>query len=474
MFDALTDRFEGIFSRLRGRGRLGEAEVDEVLREIRLALLEADVNFKVVRGLVSRIRERTIGAELHQALNPAQQVIDIVHQELIATLGGETMRITFAPRPPTVVLMAGLQGSGKTTTSAKLARWFKQQGRNPLLVGADLQRPAAIEQLRTLARQVDVPVVSKDDTSIGGEGGDPVEVARRSLEEARTRGRDVVIIDTAGRLSIDAELMQQVTDIASATQPHYTFLVVDAMTGQDAVTTAENFHEALALDGVILTKLDGDARGGAALSVKEVVGKPIAFASTGEKLADFDLFHPERLAGRILGMGDVLTLIDKAKEAFDEQEAEAAAAKLLEGQFTFEDFLEQMQQVKKMGPLGNLIGLIPGVPKELRNTEIDDKELGKVEAMIRSMTLEERRKPELINGSRRLRIANGSGTSTSDVNALLTQFKEMQRMMKSFGVTPKKKGGKKGKKGGRVTPKGGPKTAVPQLPTTEFKLPGLN
>jgi len=317
-----------------------------------------------------------------------------------------------------------------------------------------------------------VPVVSRDD-AIGGEGGDPVEVARNSIEEARRRGRDVVIVDTAGRLSIDTEMMDQVRHIADATQPHYTFLVVDAMTGQDAVTTAENFHETLALDGVILTKLDGDARGGAALSVKEVVGKPIAFASTGEKLADFDLFHPERLAGRILGMGDVLTLIDKAKEAFDEQEAEVAATKLLEGQFTFEDFLEQMQQVKKMGPLTNLIGMIPGVPKELRNTEIDDKELGRVEAMIKSMTIEERRKPDLINGSRRLRIANGSGTSTSDVNALLQQFKEMQKMMKSFGVTPKRKG-KKGKKGGRVTPKGGPKAAQPQLPKAEFKLPGLN
>jgi signal recognition particle subunit SRP54 len=476
MFDALSDRFDGIFKRLRGRGRLGEAEVDEVLREIRLALLEADVNFKVVRGLVARIRDRCVGAELHEALNPAQQVVDIVHQELIATLGGETIRITFASRPPTVVLMAGLQGSGKTTNSAKLARWFKQQGRNPLLVGADLQRPAAIEQLRTLGRQVDVPVVSKDLTSIGGEGGDPVEVARRGIDEARRLGRDVVIVDTAGRLSIDAELMDQVRRIAEVTEPHYTFLVVDAMTGQDAVTTAENFHATLALDGVILTKLDGDARGGAALSVKEVVGRPIAFASTGEKLGDFDLFHPDRLAGRILGMGDVLTLIDRAKEAFDEQEAEAAAAKLMEGQFTFEDFLEQMQQVKKMGPLGGLIGMIPGMPKELRNTEIDEGELGRVEAIIRSMTLQERRQPDLIDGSRRQRIADGSGTSTSEVNALLGQFREMQKMMKRFGPMPTgasakaKAKAKKGKKGGRVTPKGGPVAARPKA---ELKLPGL-
>ncbi|HEU5150952.1 MAG TPA: signal recognition particle protein, partial [Iamia sp.] len=448
MFDALTDRFEGIFTRLRGKGRLGEEEVDEVLREIRLALLEADVSFTVVRGFVSRVREACLGLELSKALNPAQQVIDIVHQELIATLGGETLRITYASKPPTVILMAGLQGSGKTTTSAKLARWFKAQGRNPLLVGADLQRPAAIEQLRTLGRQVDVPVVSRDD-AIGGEGGDPVEVAQRAIDEAKRLGRDVVIVDTAGRLSIDAELMQQVRDIAEVTQPHYTFLVVDAMTGQDAVTTAENFHAALELDGVILTKLDGDARGGAALSVKEVVGRPIAFASNGEKIADFDLFHPDRLAGRILGMGDVLTLIDKAKEAFDEKEAEEAAQRLLEGQFTFEDFLEQMQQVKKMGPISGLIGMLPGVPKELRNQEIDDRELSRVEAMITSMTKEERRRPDIIDGSRRQRIAAGSGSNVAEVNALLEQFRQMQKMMKSFGLGPKKpKKGKKGKKGG--------------------------
>jgi signal recognition particle subunit SRP54 len=482
MFDALTDRFEGIFTRLRGKGRLGEEEVDEVLREIRLALLEADVSFTVVRGFVSRVREACLGLELSKALNPAQQVIDIVHQELIATLGGETLRITYAPKPPTVILMAGLQGSGKTTTSAKLARWFKAQGRNPLLVGADLQRPAAIEQLRTLGRQVDVPVVSRDD-AIGGEGGDPVEVSERAISEAKRLGKDVVIVDTAGRLSIDSELMEQVRQISAVTQPHYTFLVVDAMTGQDAVTTAENFHQALELDGVILTKLDGDARGGAALSVKEVVGKPIAFASNGEKIADFDLFHPDRLAGRILGMGDVLTLIDKAKEAFDEEQAEAAAARLMEGQFTFEDFLEQMQQVKKMGPISGLIGMLPGVPKELRNQEIDDRELARVEAMITSMTIEERQRPDIIDGSRRQRIATGSGHNVAEVNALLEQFRQMQKMMKSFGLGPKKpKKGKKGKKGGRTTPKGGnPRTRaqspqVPGLPAPDaggFKLPGL-
>ncbi len=475
MFDSLSDRFDGIFKRLRGHGRLGEAEVDEVLREIRLALLEADVNFVVVRGLLERIRERCVGAELHQALNPAQQVIDIVHTELIGILGGEALRITFAPHPPTVVLMAGLQGSGKTTTSAKLARWFKSQGRNPMLVGADLQRPAAVQQLRTLASQVDVPVYSAQDDVVASGHGDPVAVAQGAIDEARRLGRDVVIVDTAGRLSIDAELMEQVRRIEEVTSPHYTFLVVDAMTGQDAVTTAENFNASLRLDGVILTKLDGDARGGAALSVKEVVGKPIAFASNGEKLADFDRFYPDRLAGRILGHGDVLTLIEKAKEAFDEQEAEAAAARLMEGTFTLEDFLDQMQQVKKMGPIGGLVGMLPGLPKEMKNAKIDDSEVARLEAIIRSMTPAERRDPDLIDGSRRLRIANGSGTSTPEVNQLLRQFAEVQRMMKRFGVGAggkrTKKKGKKSKGSGRITPPGGAPSAGPK---PELRLPGLN
>ena len=482
MFESLSDRFDGIFKRLRGKGRLSEADVDEVLREIRLALLEADVNFTVVRGMVARIRERAIGEELHAALNPAQQVIDIVHQELVSTLGGETIRITYEAKPPTVVLMAGLQGSGKTTNSAKLARWFKAQGRNPMLVGADLQRPAAVEQLRTLARQVDVPVYSAPDDVVASGQGDPVEVAQACIAEARRLGRDVVIVDTAGRLAIDTELMEQVRRISEATNPRYTFLVVDAMTGQDAVTVAENFHAALSLDGVILTKLDGDARGGAALSVKEVVGKPIAFASTGEKLDEFDLFHPDRLAGRILGMGDVLTLIEKAKETFDEKEAEEAANRLLEGQFTLEDFLEQMAQVKKMGNLGNLMKMMPGIPKEVRNTDIDDGQLARIEGIIHSMTPEERRHPKLIDGSRRLRIADGSGVSTSEVNALLKQFGEMQKMMKGMGGGMLGRAGKKNKKknkgGGRITPKGGHKQTLTlpqpgQDEKTPFKLPGL-
>jgi signal recognition particle subunit SRP54 len=428
MFQSLSDRFDTIFSRLRGRGRLSEQDVEEVLREIRVALLQADVNIRVVRTFVSRIREQAVGAELSQALNPAEQVIKLVRDALVDALGGEPLKITYASRPPTVVLLAGLQGSGKTTTAAKLARWFKQQGRNPLLVGADLQRPAAVEQLRILGGQAGVPVFS--------EASDPVTVAKAGLEEAQRLGRDVLIVDTAGRLAIDEELMEEVRRISQAVEPQYTFLVVDAMTGQDAVNVAEAFHETLDLEGVILTKLDGDARGGAALSVKEVVGRPIAFASVGERLADFEPFYPDRMAGRILGMGDVLTLIDKAEASYDQDVAAKAAQKLQEGEFTLEDFLEQMQQVKKMGPLSGIVGMLPGIPKELKNTNIDDKELGRVEAIIHSMTLPERRDPALINGSRRLRIANGSGTTTSEVNLLLKQFKEMQRMMKQFSGMP--------------------------------------
>jgi signal recognition particle subunit SRP54 len=438
VFESLSDRFEGIFKRLRGRGRLGEADVDEVLREIRLALLEADVNFKVVRDFTKRVREQCVGVDLSQSLSPAQQVVKIVNQELVNILGGETLKITYASRPPTVVMLAGLQGSGKTTTAAKLARWFKQSGRQPMLVGADLQRPAAVEQLRVLGSQAGVPVWS--------EPSDPVTVAKTGVEEAKRRGRDVLIVDTAGRLHVDEELMEEARQISGAIEPHYTFLVVDAMTGQDAVTVAESFHSTLEIDGVILTKLDGDARGGAALSVKEVIGRPIAFASVGEKLADFEPFHPDRMASRILGMGDMLTLIEKAEQAFEREQAEAAAEKLTTGQFTLEDFLEQMQQIKKMGPLQSLVGMLPGVPKELKNAEIDDREIARVEAIIRSMTPEERRDPTIMNGSRRLRVANGSGTDTTDVNQLLKQFKEMQKMMRLLGKGAGVRGGK-GKKG---------------------------
>lgn len=473
MFESLSDRFDGIFSRLKNKGRLSDQDVDEVLKEIRLALLEADVNLSVVKNLQSRIRERAVGAELSKALNPALQVKKIVLEELTTTLGGETLRITYASKPPTVVLMAGLQGSGKTTNSAKLAKWFRSQGRNPMLVGADLQRPAAVAQLRTLAEQVDVPVYSAPDDVVASGQGDPVDVAAGAIAEARKLGRDVVIVDTAGRLAVDAELMEQVRQISDHVQPDYTFLVVDAMTGQDAVTVAESFHNTLALDGVILTKLDGDARGGAALSVKEVVGRPIAFASTGEKLEDFDLFHPDRLAGRILGEGDLATLIEKAEAAFEEEQAEAATQRLMDGTFTFDDFLEQMQALKKMGPLQGIMGMMPGVPKEVRDVKIEDHQIARIEAVIRSMTPAERAQPDLIDNSRRDRIAKGSGTSSSDVANLVSQFKNMRQVMQQMGGVGKRKAkkNKKGRKkgGGRVTPKGGPARKAPPmtLPTLE-------
>ncbi|MFZ0666508.1 MAG: signal recognition particle protein [Acidimicrobiales bacterium] len=494
MFDSLQNRLDGILGRLRGRGRLSDADVEEALREIRAALLEADVDVAVARGLVEGIRQRTVGAEIFQSLTPGQQVVKAVNEELRRALGGEALKLRFASVPPTVVLLAGLQGSGKTTTAAKLARWFRQQGRNPMLVGADLQRPAAVEQLRVLGEQAGVPVFS--------EPTDPVSVAERGLSEARRVGRDVLIVDTAGRLAIDADLMEEVRQVSQVVSPDYTFLVIDSMTGQDAVATAVAFHETLDLDGVILTKLDGDARGGAALSVKEVVGKPIAFASTGERLADFDLFHPDRMADRILGMGDVMSLIEQAQRELDPDVATAGATRLLQGKFTLEDFLTQLQQVKKMGPLGGILSMLPGMPKELRQArdQIDDGEVAQVEAIIRSMTPKERDDPSIVDGSRRLRIARGSGTDTQDVNALLKQFKEAQAMLKSpaalgnmlgmgggkfqqalaglqaqgegpnglslptagasqsRGQAPSQRpkgGGNKKKRGGRVTPKGG-------------------
>jgi signal recognition particle subunit SRP54 len=434
MFDALSDRLDGIFGRLRSRGRLSEEDVDGALREIRTALLEADVDVRVARTFVDGIRLRIVGQDLARSLSPGQQVIKAVHEELIGILGGETLRITYASAPPTVVLLAGLQESGKTTT----ARWFRQQGRNPMLVGADLQRPAAVEQLRILGAQASVPVFS--------EATDPVAVATAGLNEARRLGRDVLIVDTAGRLAIDEALMEEVRQISVAVVPHYTFLVIDAMTGQDAVATAEAFHETLDLDGVILTKLDGDARGGAALSVKQVVGRPIAFASTGERLADFDQFHPDRMASRILGMGDVLSLIEQAEREFDGDVAQRGAERLLEGRFTLEDFLSQLQQVKKLGSLGGILSLLPGMPKELKqaNASIDDRQVAQVEAIIQSMTRKERAEPALIDGGRRRRIATGSGTTIQEVNQLLRQFKEAQQLMRSPGMLGGMLGGGRG------------------------------
>lgn len=439
MFDAISDRFDTIFSGLRNRGRLSEADVDEALAGIRTALLEADVNVGVVRIFVEQIKGRLLGIEQSKAISPDQQVVKAVHQQLVTALGGEQLKITYASKPPTVVLLAGLQGSGKTTATGKLARWFKSQGRNPLVVGADLQRPAAIEQLRTLAGQVGVAMYS--------EQTNPVDVAKNALTVAQNSGRDVLIVDTAGRLAVDEALMKEVQQVSAAVQPHYTFLVIDAMLGQDAVGVADAFNRSLGLDGIILSKLDGDARGGAALSVKGVTGKPIVFASVGEKLSEFEPFYPDRMAQRILGMGDIMTLIEKAEASFDREVAEKAAQKLLgEGQFGLDDFLEQLQQVKKIGSLSGIMGMLPGVPKELKNQSIDEREVDRVEAIIRSMTNDERANPAIINGSRRVRIANGSGVSTSEVNLLLKQFKEVQKMMKSIGRIPGMKGKGKGSK----------------------------
>ena len=434
MFDSLSDRFDGIFSRLRSKGKLTEKEIDEVCRELRVALLEADVNVLVARNFIRRVKDRAMGAEVAKSLSPAQQVIKIVNEELVETLGGTTGKLTVAPKPPSKIMMAGLQGSGKTTASAKLAKLLKSQGRRPLLVGADLQRPAAVEQLRVLGERIGVPVYS--------ENSDPVTVAKNALEEAARLGRDIVIVDTAGRLQVDADLMDELRRVRDVVQPHDTLLVVDAMTGQEAVNVATEFNEQIGLTGVILTKIDGDARGGAALSVKEVVGKPILFAGTGEKLDEFEPFHPDRMASRILGMGDVLTLIEKAEQTFDEEEVAKAEEKLRKGELTLQDFLDQMRQVRRMGPLKNVIAMLPGVPKELKDADIDDGEINRIEAIICSMTAEERENPSIINGSRRARIARGSGVTIQDVNGLLKQFKQVQQMMKSAGKMGKGKRGR--------------------------------
>ncbi len=427
MFDALSDRLERVAGRLRNRGRISTADLDAALGEIRTALLDADVELGVARHFVEAVRERCSSEVLSRSLTPGQQVVKAVHEQLVEALGGEALRITYAPRPPTVVLLAGLQGSGKTTAAAKLAQWWRAQGRNPLLVGADLQRPAAVEQLRILGSQAQVSVFSQP--------GDPVSTAVAGVEEARRLGRDVCIIDTAGRITVDGALMDEMRRISERTNPHYTFLVIDAMTGQDAVSTARAFHDTLALDGVILSKLDSDARGGAALSVKEVVGRPIVFASTGERLGDLDLFHPDRMADRILGMGDVLTLIEQAERTMDQDVVARSADRLMSGRFTLDDFLEQLHQVQKMGSLGGILRLMPGVSKEVRQAaeQIDDSQVARIEAIVRSMTPKERADPTIVDGSRRVRIARGSGASTQDVNQLLKQFREMQKMMRSVG-----------------------------------------
>ncbi len=431
MFASLSDRLSVTFRGLRGKGRLSEADIDATVREIRIALLDADVALPVVRAFCARVKERALSAEVSGALNPAQQVVKIVHEELVGILGGETRRLRFAKHPPTVILLAGLQGAGKTTLAGKLAHYLREQGHMPMLVAADLQRPNAVDQLRIVGERAGVPVFAPEP---GNGVGDPVDVARRSIEYAQVQLRDIVIVDTAGRLAIDAELMQQLRDVREAVSPDEVLLVVDAMIGQDAVRTAEEFESGVGFDGVVLTKLDGDARGGAALSIVTVTGRPILFASTGEKLEEFESFHPDRMASRILDMGDVLTLIEQAERAFDAEEAERMARKVSQGEdFTLEDFLGQMQAVKKMGSLGKILGMLPGMGEmKAQLDQVDDRELDRVAAIIQSMTPQERRDPKILNASRRARIARGSGTQVSDVNGLVDRFGEAQKMMRQM------------------------------------------
>jgi signal recognition particle subunit SRP54 len=427
MFEKLTDRLQDIFDQLGKRGMLTEADVDVALREVRLALLEADVNYKVVKNFVKRVRERAVGVEVHRKMSPAQQVVKIVHEELMTTLG-EPGRLDLGGQPPHVIMLVGLQGSGKTTMAAKLAVRLRKSGKKPLMVAGDTYRPAAVEQLETLGRQIDVPVYSE------GINPPPPTICANALKKARQAAFDIVILDTAGRLQIDDSMMRELEAIKQKTQPTEVLLVADAMTGQEAVNIAQGFNERVGLTGLILTKVDGDARGGAAISMREVTGVPIKFLGVGEKVSDVESFHPDRLASRILGMGDVLSLIEKAEAALDEEQARQAAEKLLRAEFNLEDFLGQLQQIKKMGPMSQLLDMVPGfrnVGKEI-SPEVTDKEIRKIEAIISSMTREERRNPKILNASRKRRVARGSGTNVQDVNALLSQFRQMQRMMKQL------------------------------------------
>jgi len=425
VFDTLSDKLQATLGDLRGRGRLDEEAISRAMREIRLALLEADVNFQVVKDFVAQVRERATGQDVLKSLTPGQQVVKIVHEELTALMGSGDSRLAFG-RPPTVILLAGLQGSGKTTAAAKLALLLRKEGKKPALVAADLQRPAAIDQLEQLGRQIQIPVYRRDTK-------DPVEVVKYGLQAAQSSGRDVVILDTAGRLHVDEALMDELARVRDVAKPTNVLLVVDAMTGQEAVNVAETFFERIAFDGVVLTKLDGDARGGAALSVKAVTGKPIKLVSVGEKLDQLEYFYPDRMASRILGMGDVLTLIEKAEAAVEEDEQEAMEARMRAGQFTFDDFLAAQKMLKKMGPLQGVLKLIPGLGNQLKDVDIDEHQLARVEAIVLSMTPQERRLPHLIDGSRRQRIARGSGQTVQDVNKLLSARKQMEKMMKQMG-----------------------------------------
>ncbi len=436
MFESLSEKLQGVFDRLGQRGVLREEDVKAVLREIRLALLEADVNYKVVKDFTARVKEKAVGEEVSRALNPTQQVVKIVHEELVRTLG-EPGRLDLSGRAPHVLMLVGLQGSGKTTTVAKLARYLREQGHFSLMVAADIYRPAAIDQLERLGEQLGLPVYAE-------RGAEPVAIARHGVEEANRRGADIVILDTAGRLQIDEAMMAELEAIREAVKPQEVLLVADAMTGQEAVNIAQGFHERVGLTGLILTKVDGDARGGAAISMREVTGVPIKFLGTGEKIEALELFHPDRLASRILGMGDVLTLIEKAERTYDRQEAARLEKKLRKGEFDLEDFLQQLRQLRKMGPLGDLLGMVPGGGKLLKQTNVSDEEMERAmkrtEAIILSMTPEERRKPKILNGSRKRRIARGSGTTVTEVNQLLKQYRQMQKLFKQLGRSKKGRG----------------------------------
>ena len=427
MFDTLSERLQSALSDVRSRGTLTEDDINKAMRQIRLALLEADVNFQVVKNFTNAVKERALGADVLESLNPGQQVVKIVDEELTALMGGAGRDLVFAPSKPTVILMAGLQGSGKTTACAKLARHIRQEyKRDAALAACDVYRPAAVDQLVTVGEQVGATVYEQ------GTGRDPVDIAEWALGRAKAEGKDVLIVDTSGRLHIDQELMKELAEIKKRTKPHNVLLVVDAMTGQDAVNVAEQFADTANFDGVVLTKLDGDARGGAALSVKAVTGKPILYASTGEKLDAFERFHPDRMAQRILGMGDVMTLVEKAEREFDEKKAEELERKIRRQEFTFDDFLDQLHQIRRMGPLSGLLKMIPGVGAQLGNMKVDERELDRIQAIITSMTTEERANPAILNGSRRRRIAQGSGTNVSAVNQLVKQFSQMQKMMRSI------------------------------------------
>ena len=436
-FENLSDKLQSVFKQLRSKGKLTEKDVKDAMREVKIALLEADVNYKIVKQFVNRVNERAVGSEVLESLTPGQQVIKIVNEELIELMGSAQSKLTFANRPPTIYMMVGLQGAGKTTTSGKLAGLLRKQGKNPLLVACDVYRPAAIKQLQVVGKNYDIPVFEMGDKL------SPVEIAKESLVYAEKNRYDVILIDTAGRLHINEELMDELKNIKEAVKPQEILLVVDAMTGQDAVTVSESFNEQLGADGIILTKLDGDARGGAALSVRSVTGKPIKYIGMGEKMEDLEPFYPDRMASRILGMGDVLSLIEKAQEAYDEKQAMEMAQKMRNNEFDLEDFLDQMQQIKKMGPLKDLLGMIPGLSQyNLGDVEVDPKAMAHIEAIIQSMTKEERQNPSILNGPRKKRIANGSGRTIAEVNRLLKQFEEMKKMMKQMNSMAK---GKKGK-----------------------------